>query len=131
MNAAIPMHRLLAALFGPVRARWGAPLLALLAALVATVPTPAAAAVKDPDSPTILITGSNRGVGLALAREYADKGWNVIATSRRPKEAKELQALAKANPKVILERLDVTEDDDIRALKKKYQGRFRSSSSAT
>jgi NAD(P)-dependent dehydrogenase (short-subunit alcohol dehydrogenase family) len=122
MNAAASIHRPLAALYGPVLVRWGAPLLALLVALVATVPAPAAAAVKDPDSPTILITGSNRGVGLALAREYADKGWNVIATSRRPKEAKELQALARANPKVILERLDVTEDDDIRALKKKYQG---------
>ena len=39
-----------------------------------------AADVQDPGSPTILLTGSNRGVGLALAQEYAAKGWNVIAT---------------------------------------------------
>ncbi len=33
------------------------------------------------DGPTVLITGSNRGIGLAFARQYAEKGWNVIATA--------------------------------------------------
>ncbi len=35
---------------------------------------PAAAAER----PTILITGSNRGIGLALAKDFAGAGWNVI-----------------------------------------------------
>lgn len=30
---------------------------------------------------TVLITGSNRGIGFAFAKAYADKGWTVIATS--------------------------------------------------
>jgi len=33
--------------------------------------------------PTVLITGANRGIGLEFARQYADDGWDVIATARR------------------------------------------------
>ena len=36
------------------------------------------------EAPTVLITGSNRGIGLELARQYAERGWNVIATARKP-----------------------------------------------
>jgi len=81
-----------------------------------------AAKVQDPASPTILLTGSNRGVGLALAEEYAAKGWNVIATCRTPSKAKELQALAAANPKVLVEQLDVTDLKEISTLAEKYSG---------
>ena len=34
--------------------------------------------------PTVLITGANRGLGLEFARQYAGKGWSVIATARQP-----------------------------------------------
>lgn len=34
--------------------------------------------------PTILITGANRGIGLALARSYRRDGWRVFAASRNP-----------------------------------------------
>ena len=34
--------------------------------------------------PTVLITGANRGVGLALTRRYAERGDHVIATARDP-----------------------------------------------
>lgn len=81
-----------------------------------------AATVRDPDSPTILLTGSNRGVGLALAQEYAAQGWNVIATCRTPSKAKELQALAAGNPKVLVEKLDVTDLREIGKLAEKYRG---------
>lgn len=81
-----------------------------------------AATGRDPASPTILLTGSNRGVGLALAQEYAAQGWNVIATCRTPAKAKELQALADANPKVSIEKLDVTDVGQISKLAEKYRG---------
>jgi len=42
---------------------------------------------------SVLITGANRGIGLAFARSYAADGWDVIATSRRPGEAEELNRL--------------------------------------
>ncbi len=81
-----------------------------------------AAKVQDPASPTILLTGSNRGVGLALAQEYAAQGWNVIATCRTPSKAKDLQALAAGNPKVLVEKLDVTDVRQISKLAEKYRG---------
>lgn len=95
--------------------------LALLLTLLAVSPV-WAAKVQDPASPTILLTGSNRGVGLALAQEYAAKGWNVIATCRTPSKAKDLRALAASNPKVLVERLDVTDVRQISKLAEKYRG---------
>lgn len=32
--------------------------------------------------PTVLITGANRGLGLAFAEQYAARNWNVLATCR-------------------------------------------------
>ena len=66
---------------------------------------------------TVLITGSNQGVGLALARGYAAKGWTVIATHRRDKTPDTLAELEKKYPgKVRAERMDVTDDAQIKAL---------------
>lgn len=96
-------------------------LVAIVAVLLFAVPAHAAT-VRDPASPTILLTGANRGVGLALAKEYAGKGWNVIATCRNPKQATELKALAAANPKVIVERLDVASTKQLADLARRYRG---------
>jgi NAD(P)-dependent dehydrogenase (short-subunit alcohol dehydrogenase family) len=73
--------------------------------------------------PTILITGSNRGLGLEFARQYAAAGWNVIATSRDVTTAKELRELASRNPRVTLERLDLLDRAGIKTLAAKYRGR--------
>ncbi|KAG6615013.1 putative short chain dehydrogenase [Phytophthora cinnamomi] len=43
---------------------------------------------------TVLITGSNRGLGLAFAKYYTNAGWNVIATTRRGSNAQHLKALS-------------------------------------
>ena len=80
-------------------------------------------AAEDAYEPTVLITGANRGIGLALAKAYAANGWQVIATARKPKKADDLKALAKSNNKVSIEKLDVTNDDHIAALAKKYSGK--------
>ena len=71
----------------------------------------------------MLITGSNRGIGLEFARQYAARGWTVIATTRRPDEATELRKLAAGRPNVVIERLDITSDAEVAALAAKYRGR--------
>lgn len=74
--------------------------------------------------PTVLVTGANRGIGLEFARQYAARGWRVIATARDPAAAGELRALAAASDasRVSIERLDVTDAADVAALAAKYRG---------
>ena len=74
-----------------------------------------------PDSPTVLITGSNRGLGLEFSRQYAEAGWNVIATCRNPEQAEELKALTKKHKQVAIEKMDVTSDSEVEILAAKYK----------
>jgi len=70
--------------------------------------------------PTVMITGSNRGIGFEFARQYAAKGWRVIATARNPDDADDLQELAKQYENVSLESLDVNDLPEVDALAAKY-----------
>jgi len=74
-------------------------------------------------APTLFITGSNRGIGFELVKQYAEQGWRVIATARNPESADELNAIAKANPNVVVEQLDVTDFDRVDELANKYKDR--------
>lgn len=66
--------------------------------------------------PNVLITGSNRGLGLEWCRQYAKAGWRVFASCRFPEQADALQQLAAEYGTVVMYRLDVTEPDQINAL---------------
>jgi NAD(P)-dependent dehydrogenase (short-subunit alcohol dehydrogenase family) len=84
---------------------------------LASAQTPAPA-----ESVTVLVTGSNRGLGLEFAKQYAARGWTVIATVRNPQSATELQALAAQNSRITIEKLDLLDTAAIRALAAKYEG---------
>ena len=71
---------------------------------------------------TVLITGANQGIGLEFAKEYAARGWTVIATHRRESPPEELTKLAAKYPKVRIERMDVTDPAQIEALGAKLKG---------
>jgi NAD(P)-dependent dehydrogenase (short-subunit alcohol dehydrogenase family) len=79
-------------------------------------------AVGAPESEAgaVLITGSNRGIGLEFVRQYAAAGWEVIATCRNPDKAEDLQALAAEYSRVVIEQMDVTDAAGINALATKY-----------
>ena len=56
---------------------------------------------------TILITGASSGIGKVTAKLFHDKGWNVIATMRKPEAEEELIKL----DNVLVTRLHVTDAD--------------------
>ncbi|MFW2406076.1 MAG: SDR family oxidoreductase [Gammaproteobacteria bacterium] len=91
------------------------------AALLKQFPDPADPAGFAADyAPTVLITGSNRGIGFEFARQYAERGWNVIATARKPDQAEALKALAAEHANITIEQLDVTDFDRVDALAEQY-----------
>ena len=69
-------------------------------------------------SATILIAGANRGIGLELARQYVESGWNVIGTARDPEHADALRAL---DLEVL--QLDVSDAGSVERLARALAGR--------
>jgi len=66
--------------------------------------------------PRILITGANRGIGLALTQQYLQRDEQVFATCRQPAEASDLAALDAAYPdQLSVLPLDVTDNATIDA----------------
>ncbi len=72
-------------------------------------------------SRTILITGANRGIGLALARIAAQRGDQVIALVRRPGEALALVEAARATGRIDVLGADVTEPGQLAAIAEDIQ----------
>lgn len=69
---------------------------------------------------TVLITGANRGVGLELAKAYAARGDEVLASCRNPGQAEQLQAVT---GKVEVHELAVDSDASVQALAAKLGSR--------
>ncbi len=61
--------------------------------------------------PSVLITGANRGIGLAFAGSFAADDWRVHACCRNPDRAEDLADLSAGA--VTLHRLDVTDGASI------------------
>lgn len=85
----------------------------------ATPPAPTAELAAD--RPTVLITGSNRGIGLEFVKQLSDRGWNVIATARKPQEATALQEIASSYDRLAIEQLDVTDFERVKELQATYK----------
>ncbi len=71
---------------------------------------------------SILITGSNRGLGLEWTRQYAEAGWRVYATCRDPEQAEALAVLAGDYAGLSIHRLDVTRSDQVQQLAAELAG---------
>ncbi len=62
--------------------------------------------------PTAVITGTNRGIGLEMTRQYAEDGWTVYALNRSRSD--ELNALAKEHAIHLID-TSLTNDDELAA----------------
>ncbi|MCE8017855.1 SDR family oxidoreductase [Halomonas sp. MCCC 1A17488] len=67
-------------------------------------------------SSRVLITGANRGIGLALARHYHGQGWRVVGACRAT--SAELDEVAEQ----VVEGVDVTRSEDVARLAEAIRG---------
>src|SRR5512138_84889 len=67
--------------------------------------------------PTWIVTGANRGIGLAFARSLARRGETVIGTARKPAGAAELRGTG-----ARIETLDVASDSSVADLARRLEG---------
>ena len=63
--------------------------------------------------PTAIVTGASRGLGLALSRGLAERGWRLVIDAR---DAAALEAAAAGLPDVVALPGDVSDPDHRRAL---------------
>ncbi len=63
----------------------------------------------------VLVTGANRGIGLALVSRYLDRGDIVIATARNPAAAGELGKLGRSTGRLSIVGCDVTDEQSLAA----------------
>jgi NAD(P)-dependent dehydrogenase (short-subunit alcohol dehydrogenase family) len=71
----------------------------------------------------MLLVGASRGLGLAMAAEFVNKGWSVVGTVQGSGRT-ELHDLADEHPgRIEIESLNITEPDQIAALHDRLSGR--------
>jgi len=71
---------------------------------------------------TVLVTGANSGIGLEFTKQYLARGWTVIGTHRRSEIPATLADLsAKYKSLLRVERVDVTSEEQVRALAKRLE----------
>ncbi|WP_245718363.1 SDR family NAD(P)-dependent oxidoreductase [Nocardia miyunensis] len=72
---------------------------------------------------TALIVGASRGLGRALAAEYARRGWHVIGTVRGEQRTGLHELAEKSAGRVTIETVDITEPQQVSALGERLSDR--------
>ncbi|MCA8422538.1 SDR family oxidoreductase [Burkholderia seminalis] len=74
--------------------------------------------------PAILLVAASRGLGLAMAEAFLDKGWNVTGTVRAGSGRTKLHDLAgRYDGRLDIETLDICEPAQLAALRERLSGR--------
>jgi NAD(P)-dependent dehydrogenase (short-subunit alcohol dehydrogenase family) len=69
----------------------------------------------------VLLIGASRGLGLGLAKLFAARGWNVVATERSSSAGLKAVA-ASATGRMRIERADITNHDEVKKLHHRLSG---------
>ena len=70
-----------------------------------------------------LIIGASRGLGLALAQEYVNRGWSVVATVRGSGRTRLHEVPEHVSARLSIEQVDITDFSQIAALRQRLNGR--------
>ena len=65
----------------------------------------------------LLLIGASRGLGFALAKEYLERGWQVVATERDSNTSKLRDLLRSARGRLEIATVDITDPDQVGALR--------------
>jgi NAD(P)-dependent dehydrogenase (short-subunit alcohol dehydrogenase family) len=71
--------------------------------------------------PHMLLIGASRGIGLAMTEELLRRGWAVTATVRSSNHAALQHLSARFSRQLTVERLDITDTEQLSALKARLQ----------
>lgn len=93
-------------------------LIPFVAILLLTITCQSEFVIANEKSQTVLVTGANRGIGLALATKFHQQGYEVIATARKPEKAAALKKLG-----IRVEQLDIIDKSSVKKFAKRLQGK--------
>jgi NAD(P)-dependent dehydrogenase (short-subunit alcohol dehydrogenase family) len=71
----------------------------------------------------LLLIGASRGLGFALAAEYLERGWHVVATERAGTKSRLHDLLPASDHRLEIETVDVNEADQVAALRARLASR--------
>ena len=79
--------------------------------------------LKTKEEPyVVFITGTSRGLGLEIVKQYAEDDWKVYATCQNPQDAVPLQELANKYTNITIQKLDVSSEQEINSLRTRLKG---------
>ena len=78
--------------------------------------------MDSPSERQILLVGASRGLGLGLAKSFAARGWNVVATERRNSSTGALSAAAAAVGRIRVASVDINDSQSVQTLRRDLIG---------
>jgi len=77
----------------------------------------------SPSTKSVLLVGASRGLGYALAAEYLERGWLVVATVRVDSRTQLHDLLGSSAGRLEIEKVDINFPDQVAALHTRLAGR--------
>jgi len=75
------------------------------------------------DDKTLLLIGASRGLGAAMAEEFAKRGWKVVGTVRGSARTQLHQLAARLAGRIEIETVDINMPDEVSALRARLEAR--------